>query len=1657
MVAAARATARTVRPLTAAQLGVWLGQQLDPSSPEFNIAEYVDISGPVSIDSLVAAIRTATAEASALHGRFVETADGPMWIEGAHATGRPRDSSGASSEPGYADRPRDADGPKPLDVQEVWRYAARPMLDAGTIDQAGPVDPAPGCAVEVVDLTGDPDPLGAARARMAADVAVPRALTGSNLFAHIVFRLGDVRTLWYHRVHHILLDGYGMALIARRVADLYTAALAGAPQPPYAFGSWDAVVAADHAYTGSADMDRDRAFWLDYYRKRPVPVSLSGVSKGSARKDGRGLALPESSSPQSGRDRRAVTPQSASIDDAGKDGGAVAAWSGQLAAAGELSGISEVESEGGEWQRPSPSRESLIAGRAVGPLREWMVLEADVVAALRDVGRAARANWTEVLTAAIAAFLHRMTGAAEICLALPVMLRTGSPALRVPCMTLNGIPLWVDFAGAPSLTEATVQVAKHLMRSRRHHRYRSEQLRRDLGLVGSDRPMYGPSVNIMLFDYDLRIPHCTTTMHNVSAGMIDDLVFNLYDRSDGAGPILYLDGHPDAYTSTDLTTHLARFRTFLRALLATPDRPVRGAELLLPGEQELLRTWGSGAQQTWPEATVVDLFASCVDSAPATTALVVTQADSAVDVSRPAQVLTYGELGARAAVLGSLLADRGAGAGRVVAVLLPRTVDAIAAVFAVLGCGAAYAPLDAGQPDRRLALLLTGLARGTHGLRLAAVITTAAIASRIPGEFRELLVIVDGAESAVRPRDSRSRTAVDRVARTIVGSGGAGSPGAQVAAHDAVGQARSEGAPSSAVADAVAGRARIRSDQPAWLIHTSGTTGTPKAVVITHGSVMNLFQHHRLRMIEPTVAARGGRRMRAALTASLSFDTAWEGMLWLLAGHELHLIDDELRRDPAGLVRYVRRAEIDFLDVTPTFARELLGAGLLAGARRPGVIALGGEAADHALWGELRSVPGTSAYNLYGPTECTVDATWTTLGAHAEPSIGVPITNGRCLVLDSALRPVPPGVVGELYIGGAPVGQGYHADPVATACRFVADPEGSTGARLYRTGDLVRWKRGGHLEYLGRGDSQMSLRGYRIEVGEVEAALVSHPGVAAAAVRIHGDLLVAYLVPVPAGSRIESAQVRVFLAERLPDYLVPSVCVMLDRLPHNANGKLDRSALPAPSAAVTASRPARTAAERELVKLFAEALDRSEVGIDDDFFALGGHSLRAARVLNGIRETFGVRWDLRAMFDTPTVAGLAERLITGATDESPWAGLDLAAEVTLDDTVDATRADPPRPRPRTVLLTGATGFLGAFLLAELLERTDLDVYCLVRANDDAEAAQRIQRTFDRYGLSTDSLFTRVTALAGDLAHAGFGLDPSRYHELTERVDLIVHNGARVHHFESYSRLRPANVEGTERILRLAATGVLKPVHFVSTCDTACAVDGNPPVLTEDRRVGATSLPHNGYVASKWVAEGLAYLAATRGVPVSVYRPGRVGGHSATGAIGPDDAFWSLIRAMVLTEAVPGDVYEHAAVDMVPVDWAAAAIVRLMTHETSGRTYHLTARAPLAFATVVDGLRARGFPIATASSSEWQARLTTQAEQADAQGDHSLTIARAHTAHLGPSAARVRFGRDNTVAALANAPLPPPDSSAALVAGIDHLIRIGFLPAAPEASVSKGCS
>ncbi|MCX4863848.1 MULTISPECIES: non-ribosomal peptide synthase/polyketide synthase [unclassified Streptomyces] len=546
--------------------------------------------------------------------------------------------------------------------------------------------------------------------------------------------------------------------------------------------------------------------------------------------------------------------------------------------------------------------------------------------------------------------------------------------------------------------------------------------------------------------------------------------------------------------------------------------------------------------------------------------------------------LTFAELDRAAGRLAHRLRERGAGPDTVVGICADRGTDVVVALLGILRAGAACLPIDPGYPADRVRHMLADSGAAT-------VLVQDHLADRF-ADYEGILLTPDRG---------------------------------------------SEGDPQAPAVP------RLTADHLAYVIYTSGSTGLPKGTLIRHGAFRNLFAHHRRRMFEPTSR---GRQMRMAQTASISFDASCVALLWLVGGHQLHPVDHETHIDLRAFRDYLRDARIDVIDEAPTYLRELIADGLLADETHvPSVIVFGGEAVDGQIWDTLRAHPEVTAYNFYGPTECTCDSlTWTARGSE-RPLIGRPVGNARAFVLDARLRPVPAGVVGELYIEGAGLARGYVGKPGLTAGRFVACP--FTGGRMYRSGDLVRWTREGTVEFLGRRDDQVKVRGFRIELGEIETVLARHPAVTQAVVVAREDQpgvkrLVAYVVGTGGADGADAAELRGYAADALPDYMVPAAWLLLDAFPLNQSGKVDRRALPAPDPAALANAytAPRTAAEKTVAAVWADVLGLERIGAHDNFFDLGGDSILSTRAVSRLRAA-GYDTSVRDLFNAPTVAGLA--------------------------------------------------------------------------------------------------------------------------------------------------------------------------------------------------------------------------------------------------------------------------------------------------------------------------------------------------------------------------------------------------------------------------------
>ncbi|MGW7056256.1 amino acid adenylation domain-containing protein [Streptomyces sp. NPDC054887] len=850
--------------------------------------------------------------------------------------------------------------------------------------------------------------------------------------------------------------------------------------------------------------------------------------------------------------------------------------------------------------RPRPAAPSL-RGATVE-----LDVPADLHRAVRALARRCDASVFMVLHAALGTLLTRLGAGADIPVGTPIAGRSDDAVDDVVGFFANTLVLRTDTSGDPGFRELVARVRETDLAAYAHQDIPFERL---VELLNPARSMARhPLFQVMLSHQarpplDLALGEVAVRQEPVDMGTAKfDLAFEITEEHGRDGMRLGVEYSTDLFDHETVANMATRFLRVLQAVTEHPDRPLGSLELLSADERRQVLVDWKGDLVEAQVATLTELFTRQVERTPDATALV------CGDIA-----YTFAELDRRTARLARLLRDRGVGPERMVALLLPRRADTVVALLAVMRAGGAYVPIDPGYPAGRIEHILRDSAP-----RL--LITTGALAG-LAGDGGPETLVLDAPET-----------------QALLADGG---PAAGELPHPLP-------------------------QHPAYVIYTSGSTGLPKGVVVEHRSIANLFHSHRELLYRPTVTAAGGRSLRVAHGWSFAFDAAWQPQLWMLDGHALHIVTEDTLRDPDQLVSFIETNRIDFIEVTPSHAMQLAGAGLIRDGRSPLLaLGVGGEAVPSPLWREMRELEGTAGFNLYGPTECTVDALAASVAGSERPLVGRPTANTTAYVLDARLQPVPAGVIGELYLAGAGLARGYLDRRSLTAERFVADPFGPPGTRMYRSGDLVRWMPDGTVDYLGRTDDQVKIRGFRIELGEITAALAAGPSVLQAAVDVRedgprGKHIVAYVVPA-AGAEFDPSALRAQLTRMLPDYMVPSVFVELDALPLTDHGKLDRRALPAPQAVESrAGRGPRDLTEALVCEIFAEVLDLPEVGIDDDFFDLGGHSMLLVRLRDRLQNATGRQLAVADLFRHPTAAALAGRLrSTGEERTDGPTGLDV--------------------------------------------------------------------------------------------------------------------------------------------------------------------------------------------------------------------------------------------------------------------------------------------------------------------------------------------------------------------------------------------------------------
>lgn len=748
----------------------------------------------------------------------------------------------------------------------------------------------------------------------------------------------------------------------------------------------------------------------------------------------------------------------------------------------------------------------------------------------------------------------------------------------------------------------------------------------------------------------------------------------------------------------------------------------------------------------------------------------------------------------------------------------------------------------------------------------------------------------------------------------------------------------------------------ISSSQAVYVVFTSGTTGVPKGVVVEYGSLNNIIKWHNEKFhMHP--------ESRMASTASVGFDVfQWEVWSSLASGACLFIPDEEVRLDSHRLVEFFSENNISHAYAPTAMIPEIVGNRKSSSLGLKYLFTAGEKLqpldVDHLPY---------SVVDYYGPAEATIFATCNIVesAVRAVPdTIGNPVADTEIYILDEKLQACAENETGEIFIAGTCLARGYLDDPELTDKKFFEHP--SIGnKRVYRTGDFGRWSSNGELQFIGRIDDQIKIRGNRVEIGEIVSFLAGQEEVEKSVViaentgEARGKKLIAFVVKCSECNAREdvSVSLRKKISRYLPDYMLPADILVVDNIPLTENGKSDRNELLRIYYDylnnLSEDEEFSTEEELKVAKIWRDVLERRRFGADDDFFSIGGHSLLAARVMRAISEVFGVKTYIRDIYEYKTVRSLAEAI--SKRSQSADLSLDrepvvaLTDDIFLPESINFGRYDPAQvSSPDNILLTGSTGFVGVHLLSELLGSTDCLIHCPVRGTDDIHAMKRLENSFGKYLLKLSSeQKSRIRVYASDLSEPFLGMKEDTYWKLSRSIDIIYHSASSVNFIQPYSYMKKDNVEGIRRIIEFAANHKVKPLILLSTISVYSwghlytgkttvseddDIDQNLPAVVTDI----------GYVRSKWVMEKIADLAADNGLPLMTFRLGYATLNSHTGLCADYQWWGRMVKTCIDHSSIP-DLTELRE-GLTTVDYMVRAISYISRNlDAIGKKFNLIHR------------------------------------------------------------------------------------------------------------------
>ncbi|MBD2278683.1 non-ribosomal peptide synthetase [Aphanizomenon flos-aquae] len=1213
------------------------------------------------------------------------------------------------------------------------------------------------------------------------------------------------------------------------------------------------------------------------------------------------------------------------------------------------------------------------------------------------------------LLAAYDTLLYRYTGQSDILVGSPIANRDRSEIEGLIGFFVNTLVMRTNLAGNPRFSELLTRVREMSLGAYAHQHLPFEMLvealqpERDL----SHTPLFQVMFNLQNTPVsDLELNGLTVSSVPFK-GVTAAFDMTLFMQNTGNGLVGVWEYNTDLFDHSTIERVIGHFVTLLEAVVNNPQERIDQLPILTAVEQQKLLVEWNDTQVDYPVGKCLHhLFEQQVELTP-----------DAIAVVFDDQQLTYEQLNTQANQLAHYLQSLGVKSENLVGIYLERSLSMTVVLLAVLKAGGGYVPLDIDYPQQRLTYI-------SEDSQISVLITQESLLNSLP---------VEGVKVIVLDQECDGSTSLTN-------------------------QVFNSHSPENPVSEVVP-------ENLACVLYTSGSTGKPKGVMLTHAALVN----HSSAISEEFGLTSSDLVLQFA---AFGFDVALEEIFptWFKGGTVV-LRPTQMFSSFANFAQFIEQQQITVLTLTSAYWHEWMVAVSQSYATVPQslrLLTVGGDTVlpeTVAMWQQFVG-DRITCLNAYGPTEASVTAiVYDVQNYQSEKTntvlIGRPVANTEIYILDSNLQPVPIGVKGELYIGGERLARGYLNRPELTQEKFISHPFNNPKSqiqnpKLYKTGDLARYLPDGNIEFIGRIDDVVKIRGFRVALGEIESLLVQHPDVICQVVILREDQpghkqLVAYVVS--DNPSLTQNELQSFLKQKLPNYMIPTAFVMLEALPLTTNGKVDRRALPAPSHDIDLTNFVlpNTPTQKLIADIWSSVLGTTQLGIHNNFFDMGGNSLRAMQVMSLLRETLQIDLPLRYLFENPTVAELAagfDSLLTSQRDNITTSSLDLTAEAVLDASIHIRKdviynvSTDDKNKPQRIFLTGVTGFLGSHLLYELLQQTQADIYCLIRATDFEQAQQKLQSQLKFYQLWSEIDRERIIPVVGDLGKNYLGLSTSEFQNLAGQIDVIYHCGAWINVIYPYSVVKPANVLGTQEIIRLASEIKVKPLHFISTTSVLSASSPNEAgLILESDNLEQYQTLDNGYIQSKWVAEKLVMQARDLGLPVAIYRASRITGNTQTGISNTDDLFCRLVKGCLEMRVVPDMQMED---NLTPVDYVSKMIVHLSGQKESlGKAFHLVNPKSTKIKDLFNLIRSLGYPIQMIPVEQWHSEISLESQISDTDNLRVLS-------HIIPKVAvenshEPQIDYENTINGVGNIDLMYPALDQKLLKTyISYFISSGFI-------------